>query len=84
METVLIMLAVGTLNIVCFFVGAKVGQKVSKDEPIEMPTLNPMKAVREHRAEKEKEMEQNRKNTILRNIDRFDGTPRGQEDVPRG
>lgn len=84
METILIMLAVGTLNIVCFFVGAKVGQKVSKGETIEMPTLNPMKVVREHRAEKEKEMEQNRKNTILRNIDRFDGTPRGQEDVPRG
>lgn len=84
METVFMILAVGTLNAVCFFIGAKIGQKVSKDEPIEMPTLNPMKVVRDKRAEKEREMEQNRMNTILRNIDRYDGTPMGQEDVSRG
>ena len=84
METILIIAAVGALNIVCFFVGAKVGQTVSKGEKIELPSVNPLEAFKEHRANKEAEREQDRKSTIMRNIDRYDGTPHGQEDVPRG
>ena len=47
MEIVLI-LAVGALNIACFLIGAKVGQRVAKGEKIELPSANPVKAVREH------------------------------------
>ena len=83
MEILLILVA-GALNIVCFFIGAKVGQMVSKGKEIELPSANPIKAVREHREKKEAEMQQDRVNTIMRNIDRYDGTGRGQEDVPRG
>ncbi len=81
---ILIILSVGALCIVCFFVGAKVGQTVAKGEKIEAPTLNPMKAVREHQVKKEAEEEQKRIDTIMRNIESYDGTSRGQEDVPRG
>ena len=81
---ILLILTVGALNVVCFFVGAKVGQTVSRGKEIEMPTVNPMEMVREHRAQKEADMEQNRIDTILRNIESYDGTGRGQEDVPRG
>lgn len=81
---VLILLIAGAMNIACFLIGAKVGQKVSKGETIETPTLNPLKAFREHEAKKEAEMEQNKLDTILRNIERYDGTGNGQEDVPRG
>ena len=81
---ILLILAVGALNIVCFFIGAKVGQTVAKGERIETPTVNPMKIVREHKVKKEAEMAQDRTNIIMRNIDRYDGTGRGQEDVPRG
>lgn len=81
---ILLALVVGTLCIVCFFVGAKVGQQVSNGEPIETPTLNPVKAVREHQERKATESERNRIDTIMRNIDRYDGTELGQEDVPRG
>ena len=81
---ILLTIVVGTLNIVCFFVGAKVGQKTSKGETIETPTLNPMKAIQERRAKKEAEMEQDRIDTIMRNIEAYDGTGRGQEDVPKG
>lgn len=84
MKTVLIILATGALNMACFFYGAKIGQKASKGETIEMPSVNPLKAVREHKANKEAEMEQNRLDTILRNVERYDGTAKGQEDVPRG
>ena len=77
-------LVVGALNIVCFFIGAKVGQTVAKGEKIEMPTIDPMKPIREHQAKKEAEMAQDRLDTIMRNIESYDGTAKGQEDVPRG
>lgn len=81
MELLLIAIVVVS-NILCFSIGAKVGQKVIKGESIEFP--DPMKAVREHQARKEAEMEQSKLDTIRRNIDRYDGTGYGQEDVPRG
>jgi hypothetical protein len=77
-----ILLAIVSLsNIACFVIGAKVGQKVAKNEPVELPKIDPLQAVREHRAQKEAEREQRREDTILRNVDRYDGTPNGQEDV---
>ena len=84
MDIILIIAIVGTLNIVCFFIGAKVGQTVAKGEKIEMPTIDPMKPIREHQAKKEAEMAQDRLDTIMRNIESYDGTAKGQEDVPRG
>ena len=84
MTIILSIAIVGTLNIACFFIGAKVGQTVAKGEKIEAPTLNPIKAIREHQDRKEAEIEQDRINTILQNIDSYDGTPNGQKDVPRG
>ena len=72
----------GAACIACFLIGAKVGQTVSKGEEIKLPTVNPLKAYREHEAKKEAEMEQNRFDTILQNIEKYDGTGKGQEDVP--
>ncbi len=80
MDIVLVFL-VGVLNICCFTLGAVVGQKVSKGETIETPTVNPMKLYREKEAKKEAQMEQERLDTVLRNIERYDGTSAGQEDV---
>ena len=76
-------LTVGGLCILCFLVGAKVGQKVSKGEPIEIPSVNPMETLREHNAKKEAKYEQSRIDTILRNVEAYDGTASGQIDVPR-
>ena len=81
---ILLILTVGALCIACFFVGAKVGQKVAKGEPIEAKLPNPMKAIREHEDKKEAERQQDRFDTIMRNIEAYDGTSRGQEEVPRG
>lgn len=81
---ILLVLAVGTLNIACFFIGAKVGQAVTKGEKIEAPAIKgPMTLIQEHREHKEAEAEKNRLDVILRNIERYDGTDYGQEDVPR-
>lgn len=81
---ILLLLVVGALNIACFFIGAKVGQTASKGERIEMPKLDPMKAIREHQDRKQAQAEQDRYEAILRNVESYDGTDRGQEDVPRG
>ena len=58
METVLIIASIGIMNILCFFIGARVGQKVVRQEKIE---LNPIKAINkakeENREKKEKELE---------------------------
>lgn len=72
----------GFLNIACFIIGAKVGQTIVKGEEVKItPNLNPFKAYRESQARKEVQMKQDKLETVLRNIDRYDGTSRGQEDV---
>lgn len=81
MVTILIILTVGILNIGCFFIGAKVGQKVVKGEPIEIPSLNPLKAYREAQDRKQAEREADKLDTILQNIEAYDGTGAGQKDV---
>ena len=80
----LLLAVMAASNILCFLIGAKVGQKVSKGEDIELPTINPIEAVKERREKKEAEMEQDRLDTIMRNIESYNGTSAGQEDVPRG
>jgi hypothetical protein len=72
---------VSAFNVMCFIVGAKVGQKVAKDEPIELQIPNPMKVIRELQDKREADREQQRVNTILENIDNYDGTGNGQKDV---
>ena len=78
---VLLMLVLGVTNILCFAIGAKVGQTVTKGEEIKLPSVNPFEAYRKHEEKKQAEMEQDRFDTIMRNIERFDGTSKGQEEV---
>lgn len=84
MEIVILLAVVGALNVACFFIGAKVGQTVSKGEPLEAPSLNPMKAIQEHNDRKAAREEADKLQVILENIERYDGTGSGQKDVPRG
>lgn len=82
MEALILMVA-GALNVACFVIGAKIGQTVIKGEKIEAPTISPIKLVKKHNDEKAAEAEQNKIDAIMRNIESYDGTGRGQEDVPR-
>ena len=81
---VLTLAVFGLANIFCFLLGANIGQKVVKGEKVEMPNLNPLGAIREHYSKREAEKEQERLDTILENIETYDGTSNGQRDVPRG
>lgn len=82
MEATLV-LAVGIVCVLCFMYGVKVGQATSKGERVEPPTINPLKAIREREAEREAEREKDKYDTIMRNIENYDGYGGNQEDVPR-
>ena len=75
---------IGFINMACFVIGASVGQKVVKGEEVKIPAVNPMEMYREREAKREAQAEQNRLDVIMRNIEAYDGTANGQEDVPRG
>ena len=81
MDIVWILAIASLSNIACFFIGAKVGQTVSKGETIETPAVNPMEAYRKIQAQKEADRKQSEYDTILHNIDIYDGTSNGQEEV---
>lgn len=68
-------------NIICFMIGAKVGQTVTKGEKVELPTVNPLEIYTKKKEDREAKREQDRKDTIMRNIDNFNGTSIDQEDV---
>lgn len=81
MEAIVILTVCTLLNVVCFLIGAKIGQKAVKGEEIELPTINPMKAYREAQERKQAEREADKLDTILQNIEAYDGTSIGQKDV---
>ena len=81
---ILLLIVSGAVNIACFLIGAKVGQMVQSGEKIDIASSIPFKAAEERENKRQAEREQDRINTILRNIENYDGTARGQEDVPRG
>ncbi|MBQ4263131.1 MAG: hypothetical protein IJB83_02665 [Bacilli bacterium] len=69
-------------NMICFFLGAKIRQKVDKGETLKLPTINPIEIYREHQERKEVDKEKEKLDIILSNIEKYDGTSKGQEDVP--
>ena len=74
-------LCLGALNIVCFFIGAKIGQKVVKGEEIKAPEITIPTPIRDYQKKKQAEAEQNKIDTILQNIEAYNGTSAGQKDV---
>lgn len=80
---ILTILTTGALCIVSFIMGAKTVQNVKKDKDIELPNINPLKAIRERQEHKEQKKEQDKLETIMRNIEAYDGTSNKQEDVPQ-
>ncbi len=82
MET-LEVLVLCAFNVFSFVVGAKLGQKVAKGEEIKLPTINPVTLYNELKEREEVKKEREKLEVILNNIERYDGTEAGQEDVPR-
>ncbi len=81
---ILLVLCTGLVNVLCFFIGAKVGNTVANGKEIETPTIkNPIEVIREHQSEKEARKEQEKIDILMRNIENYDGTANHQEDIPR-
>lgn len=71
-------LIVSGLNIVCFLIGAIVGQRVFERKPV---VVNPIQEIKEHYEKKEISKEEEKYQTIADNIDAYDGTSIGQKRI---
>lgn len=71
-------LIISGLNIVCFLIGAIVGQRVLERKPV---VINPIKEIQEHIEEQQVSKEEERFQTIADNIDAYDGTSFGQKRI---
>lgn len=67
-----------------FVIGVILGQKLNRNEKIE---INPVKAIEDYKEEREykKEVkeEMSKLDIMLENIDNYDGTGIGQKNIPR-
>lgn len=91
MENVLIIIGLALLaialncamNVICFLIGARIAQKVSNNDEIKLPNINPLEIAKEHRERKEAEREQTKFDIMLENINNYKGDATGQKDIPR-
>lgn len=81
METIILIMLVGVLMLLAFLVGARTSQKAHRGEEIKLPNINPVKAFEEHTRRVEAKEEQEAYDTMLENIDNYDGTALGQKDI---
>jgi hypothetical protein len=79
MEELLLVVLICLSNVVCLIVGAMIGQKVDRGEKIKLP--NPVEKVQSFKDSQERKREQEAIDTMLYNIDVYDGTSLGQRDI---
>ena len=81
--TILISILISAINLLCFYFGVRIGQKVAKKEEIKIEGLNPVKVIDTINQSKEDKKEQERMRIIAENIDNYDGTGLNQQNIPR-
>lgn len=79
MELFVIVLLLTVCNMLCLIIGVKVGIKASRGEEVMLP--NPVRAVREHKEQKEASRKDQVMEDMSYNIDIYDGTGLGQRDI---
>ena len=79
METIILVMLMGGINLLAFLVGARTAQKANRGEEIELPTLNPMQAYREHTEQREAKKEQEELEINMYNINNYKGDGTGQK-----
>ena len=80
LEVIILILGIGIMNILCFLIGAKTGQKVVKGEDVTLPTINPVQAINNYQEDRRQKKEEENFNINLENIENYDGTGLGQKD----
>lgn len=81
METIILVLLVGGLELLAFLIGARTAQKLHKGEEVKLPKVNPMETYREHREQREALKEQEIDKANLENINNYRGDSTGQKDI---
>ncbi len=81
METIALLFLFGVFIILAYTLGLKNGQKLKNDEEIKMPEVNPVKIVRNEIDAFEQRKKQDVYDTIMANIDNYDGTGLRQKDI---
>lgn len=81
-ETIILCTIFGVFIIVTYSLGLKNGQRLSKNEDVVVPNVNPVRVVTQEIEKHEERKKQEREEIIDYNIDNYDGTGLGQKDVP--
>ena len=82
METIALLFLFGIFIIIAYTLGLKNGQKLKNNEEIKIPEINPVKIVRNEIETFEQKKKQDVYDTMMANIDNYDGTGLGQKDIP--
>ena len=72
----------GVFIIVAYSLGLKNGQRISKNEEVVVPNVNPIKVITEEKERHEEKKKQEAYEIMMSNIDNYDGTGLGQKDIP--
>lgn len=80
-DTILLLFLFGIFIITSYTLGLKNGQKLMNNEEIKMPEINPVKIVRNEIESFEEKKRQDAFETMMSNIDNYDGTGLGQKDI---
>ena len=74
---IMLVFMTGSFCVISFLVGAGRNNRLN---------LNPIEAIKEHKEQKEQErindLEQRQLETMIRNIDKYNGSSLGQEEIP--
>lgn len=81
-ETILLCTIFGVFIIVAYTMGLKNGQKLARNEIVETPNINPVKAITKELDNYEERKQQHIEDIINQNIDNYNGTGIGQKDIP--
>ena len=82
METIALLFLFGVFIILAYTLRLKNGQKLKNNEEIKIPEINPVKIVRNEIETFEQKKKQDAYDTMMANIDNYDGTGLGQKDIP--
>jgi hypothetical protein len=82
-ELGIVLIGQAVICLFCVVIGAKIGQKAVRGEDIELPKFEPVKTIREYNEQKEVRKEQEKQKIIAENIDAYNGTPYGQQELPK-
>lgn len=80
MVTIFCVLLMGIFNLLAFFMGVYVTQKLKNNEEVKIP--NPIEKIEEIKEAKDTRIKSKALDVMLENIDNYDGSDAGQKEIP--